>query len=197
MSPLTRRQALALGTGTVATSVVGCLGTIQGDNDSSEDIDGTGELGDPADSVEVRVTSSPYPQFMPRIVHITVGGTVTWYNEDGRHDVTAYHPDTHGPRRIPKSATPWSSQRLRLEGHTFERIFDVEGVYDYADTQHVCTSHEVTGGIGRVVVGWPDPAGETALQDPQPALPSRVQTGLEEFNEETISVLENGPKSPS
>ncbi|MFP9193117.1 cupredoxin domain-containing protein [Natronosalvus vescus] len=196
MSPLSRRRTLALtGTG-LASALAGCLGTLESNGNESEpsqSADGTGELGSPADAVEVRVTSTPYPQFMATIVHVTVGATVTWVNEDGRHDVTSYHPDTHGPQRIPDEAEPWASSQLRLEGHTFERTFDVEGVYDYADTRHVCTSHEVAGGIGRVVVGWPNPETEPGLTDPQPALPTRVQTGIDGFNVETKPVLEAGP----
>ncbi|MFP8958955.1 halocyanin [Natrialbaceae archaeon A-CW3] len=198
MSPLSRRRTLTLTGAGLATAVSGCLGTLESDRDgtnpdANQPVDGSGELGSPADAVEVRVTSSPYPQFMPTIVHVTVDGTVTWANDDGRHDVTSYHPDTYGPQRIPEDADPWASSQLRLEGDTFERTFDIEGVYDYVDTRHVCTSHEVAGGIGRVVVGWPDPETELGLAAPQPALPTRAQEGLERFNDETIPVLEAGP----
>ena len=192
MTPLSRRRVLSAAASGAAVGLVGCLG--DGASETTDDeAEDAGELGSPVEHVDVIVTSRPYPQFIPQIVHVEVGGTVTWSNEYGRHDVTSYHPDTHGPQRIPDDAEPWASDQLRREGDSFERTFDLEGVYDYADTRHVCTSHEVAGGIGRVVVGWPAPEGEVGLEDPQPALPGQARSGVERMNEETIPVLEAGP----
>lgn len=201
MTTFTRRRVLSTAASGAAVGLVGCLAdgtgseTADGDDgDRADDgADSAGELGSPVDHAEVIVTSTPFPQFVPRVVHVAVGGTVTWVNENGRHDVTSYHPDTHGPQRIPEDAEPWASDQLRREGDSFERTFDREGVYDYADTRHVCTSHEVAGGIGRVVVGWPDPDDEIGLTPPQPALPGQAQNGIETMNEETIPALEDGP----
>ncbi|SDR42358.1 cupredoxin domain-containing protein [Natronobacterium texcoconense] len=191
-TPITRRRLLQTTAAGTTLALAGCLSRPSDDRSDDED-DGTGELGSPTGGAEVVTTSTPYPQFDPWLVHVTVGGTVTWINEDGRHDVTSYHPDTHGPQRIPDEAEPWASDQLSREGDSFERTFDREGVYDYADTRHVCTSHEHVGAVGRVVVGWPDPDDEPALEEPQPALPTQAQNAFETLNEETRPVIEAGP----
>lgn len=187
--PLSRRRFLAGSAGLVAAGTLGgCLGSGPG---SSEDDGGL------PDRVEVVMTTTPTPMFDPRLAHVAVGGTVVWKLESGSHDTVAYHPDTYGPQRIPDGAEPWASPKLTGVGETFEHTFDRAGVYDYVDTEAVCISHEVAGNVGRVVVGWPDPDDEPAMQplseEEKADVPSRVQSAFEMFDEETRPVLEAGP----
>ncbi|QFU84105.1 halocyanin [Natronorubrum aibiense] len=151
--------------------------------------------------------------FAPHVVHIEEGGTVTWTLESGAHDTVAYHPDnadllpSASERRIPDGAQPWASEFLRTEGETFQRTFEEAGVYDY-----VCTvvehghgpergqgpyghhpTHESTGMVGRVIVGWPDPDSDAqpALRAPADELPEAARDELEGFNERTRTALEH------
>lgn len=137
------------------------------------------------------MTSRPTPKFEPRLVHVAVGGTVAWTHTSGDHDTTAYHPDTYGPNRIPPDGDPWASETLSAVGETYERTFDTPGVYDYVDTQAVCTAHEQIGNVGCVVVGYPEPNPETqpGLRPPQSELPSVARGRLEELNEQALSLL--------
>jgi len=50
----------------------------------------------------------------------------------------------------------------------------------------------VAGNVGRVVVGWPDPDTQPAMDPPPDRLPVRVVRALEMFNERTRPVLESG-----
>ncbi|EMA31173.1 halocyanin-like protein (copper-containing protein) 2 [Halobiforma lacisalsi AJ5] len=194
MTPVTRRTVLQASASAVGIALVGCLESTA-DRLGGAEGDGTGELGSPTDRITVTANSQPYPEFEPQIVHVVPGGTVEWLVETGRHDVTAYHEDGHGPHRTPNGVETWGSRRLTGVGSSYERTFDQEGVYDYVDTQQVCTSHEIAGNIGRVVVGWPDPDpdAEPAMADPQPGLPSQAARAIELFNEKTRPVLEAGP----
>ncbi|WP_265111549.1 cupredoxin domain-containing protein [Halosolutus halophilus] len=185
-----RSSALAIG-----VALGGCLedAADRSSGGGEQPPENAGELGTPAERITVTANSQPYPEFEPQIVHVAPGGTVEWLVETGRHDVTAYHEDGHGPHRTPDGVEPWGSDRMTGVGSEYERTFDREGVYDYVDTQQVCTSHEIAGNIGRVVVGWPDPDDEPAMADPQPELPSQAARAIEMFNEETRPVLQDGP----
>jgi len=177
-----RRTFVAASGGLVATALAGCTG---GSDDGLPD------------RVEVTMRTTPYPEFDPDLAHVGVGGTVIWTLESGTHDTVAYHPDTHPPLRIPESATPWESEKLRSVGDTFEHTFDREGVYDYVDTEAVCISHEVAGNVARVVVGWPDPDPESqpALRPPQDDLPGVARKHFQDLNEATFELLENRDQS--
>jgi plastocyanin len=201
---LSRRDVLATTAGTATAALAGCLGIgpDSGESDpeelpSTESAEDAGELGTPAETVTVTITSEPWPEFNPQIVHIGVGGTVEWLVETGRHDVTGYHEDNHPPHRTPDGVEPWGSDYLTGPGSSYERTFEVEGVYDYVDRQQVCISHEVAGNVGRVVVGWPDPDEEPAMQPLTEAeaeeVPPQVKSAFEEFEEKTRPVLESGP----
>lgn len=179
--PLSRRQFLAAGGGALVTGTLsGCLGS-----SSVTDVSAL------PSRVEVGMTSRPTPKFEPRLTHVAVGGTVVWVHESGDHDTTAYHPDTYGPNRTPPDADPWASETLSAVGETFERTFDTPGVYDYVDTQSVCTAHEQIGNVGTIVVGRPkpEPEAQPALRPPQSELPSVAQSRLEDLNEQTRSLL--------
>lgn len=118
--------------GAAAVALGGCLGdaAVAG-NDSAGNsegtgaiaVDGSGELGDPAETVEVRLQSYPTPAVDPNLVHVVPGGTVEWVGDGLRNTTTAYHSETNGPQRIPDSAEPWDSGLLRKDSrftHTFE-----------------------------------------------------------------------------
>ena len=110
-----------------------------------------------AATVDVRLVQTPEGNayFDPAGIHIAPGDTVRWVQVSGFHSITAYHPrnDDH-ELRIPESAEPWDSDILLAQypkqGATFERVFTVQGVYDY-----FCKPHEMAGMVGRVVVGEP------------------------------------------
>ncbi|WP_049925045.1 cupredoxin domain-containing protein [Halopiger goleimassiliensis] len=195
MTHVSRRTALRSAAIAVGVALGGCL---EGTTDRGSDGDGqppedAGALGTPAERTTVTANSQPHPKFEPQVVHVVEGGTVEWLVETGRHDVTGYHEDGHGPHRSPHGVDAWGSERLSGVGSSYEQTFEQAGVYDYVDTQQVCTSHEVAGNVGRVVVGWPDPDDEPAMADPQPELPTQVVRAIDLFNEETRPVLEDGP----
>lgn len=190
-----RRDVLRASAAGAGLLLAGCVSSGDTDEDVTEPDrpENAGELGVPAEFFEVTTTSRPFPEFQPQVVHLAVGGTVEWVVETGRHDVTAYHGESHPPHRMPSGLDPWGSEMLTGPGSTHKYTFEQEGIYDYVDTQQVCISHEVAGNVGRVVVGWPDPADEPAMAEPPAELPSRVRRALEQFNEQTRPVLEDGP----
>ncbi|MFC4437839.1 MULTISPECIES: cupredoxin domain-containing protein [Natrialbaceae] len=155
-------------------------------HDHSHDTDH--ELGQPQSEIEIEMTVNDSGEhFLPHVVHVEPGGTVEWVLESGSHDTVAYHPDTHGSQqRIPDDADPWESELLADGGETFERTFEVDGVYDY-----VCTPHEETGMVGTIVVGWPDPAEQPGLEPPADNLPDTAIEQLERYNEQVREFLEN------
>ena len=189
---VTRRKLLAAGAGTVSAAVAGCLGDVATgggqSGDTLESTDGTGELGVPATAVNVELSSRPVPTIEPAIVHIEPGGTVEWVGTGIRNAVAAYHPETHGPLRMPDAAEPWVSKML-YEEQTYAVTLETEGVYDYADTVVLCGTHESLGAIGRIVVGDPDLDAEPALQADPAALPGRAEAVAQEFNERCRAVL--------
>lgn len=194
--PLTRRDAIRAGTAAAGIALAGCLGGLTSDDGSEEpdEPENAGELGVPAKEFKVMTNSRPFPEFEPQVAHVSVGATVEWVVETGRHDVTAYHEQSHPPHRTTEGVEPWGSDLLTGPGSTYECTFETEGIYDYVDTQQVCVSHEVAGNVGRIVVGWPDPDGEPAMAEPQEELPTRVAKAIEQFNERTRPVLEDGPE---
>ncbi|MGM0389897.1 MAG: cupredoxin domain-containing protein [Natrinema limicola] len=217
----TRRRTLAATGSALAAGFAGCLEsndpqpTDAGDDSSGDhDHDTDHELGHPEARIDVTMESDDDTHhFAPHVVHIEEGRTVTWTLESGAHDTVAYHPDnaellpSASERRIPDGAQPWASELLRTEGETFERTFEEAGVYDY-----VCTvvehghgpergqgpyghhpTHESTGMVGRVIVGWPDPDSnaQPALRTPAAELPEAARDELEGFNERTRTALEH------
>lgn len=168
-------------------SVAGCLAL--GDEEISSDGDATGRPGDPTEYATVGIRADPWFKFEPNLVHLHPRGTVTWeVVDDYRHTVASYHPDTHRHQRIPEDAEPWHSGHLRHE-MTFEHTFELEGIYDYVDTRAMCASHEAIGGVGRVIVGWPDIEEEPAYQHDVGLLPSRAETIFRELDEESYELL--------
>lgn len=209
-----RRRLLTAGSGVLALGLAGCLGGDETEaeeaqngtdgsddaGDRSDDPDGDEhgdhdhspdhEVGQPVSEIQVGMGSNDAGRhFIPHVVHVEVGGTVEWVLESGTHDTIAYHPDAYGDQqRIPEDAEPWESGLLSDDGETFERTFDVEGVYDYA-----CTPHEKEGMVGTVVVGWPEPDGQPGLEPPADERPDAAIEQLERYNEQVRDALEAGP----
>ncbi|WP_328821441.1 halocyanin [Natronorubrum halalkaliphilum] len=143
------------------------------------------DLGDPKPYVEVELSSSGDEHVDPPVVHLVDGGTVEWVANDGDHEIAAYHPDSHGTQqRIPGDAEPWTSGEL-APGDSFDRIFDVEGVFDY-----VSTPYESEGAVGSIVVGWPDPDEAPALEEPVETYPDAAVDALEQRNDRVRDLLE-------
>jgi len=176
---------LALSGGATAVTLGGCLTEEMGESNETE---ATGELGEPAERVSIEATTEPNADFNPTIVHIRPGGTVEWVGLGRQNRAVAYHPRTHGPKRIPDDAEPWTSGILR-EGDTYEESFETEGIYDFADPTTFCSTHEAVGAVGRIVVGWPDLDSEPAMQHDPEELPSRAATVMSNCNEECKAVF--------
>ena len=146
--------------------------------------------------------------FVPHVVHIEQGGTVTWVLNSGVHDTVAYHPvngsilPSATQQRMPDGVDPWASDVYGTPGETFELTFEKEGIYDYS-----CTisghghrggghhgghrTHESTGMVGRVIVGDPplDAEVQPAMGLPSPELPYEARHELERFNDQTRTAL--------
>ncbi|WP_418285959.1 cupredoxin domain-containing protein [Halorubrum sp. DTA46] len=162
----TRRGLLVAAGVAGSAGLGGCLG-VAGDGDqvgtdesARTDPD---EAGDPTQPIDVAVeeptaeatVSMPGDhanRFGPQLVHVAVGGRVTWRNDDPDHD----HDVVSIGGRAPEDAAGWSTGLLET-GETSGRTFSEPGVYDY-----VCTPH-ASRMVGRVVVGTPDPETEPAL----------------------------------
>lgn len=158
----------------------------EADHDQAEGTDH--ELGDPRAETQVELLTDDGHHFRPHVVHVERGGTVTWSVVSGEHDTRSYHPDSRGDQqRIPDGTAPWASDPMGEEGDSFERTFETEGVYDYA-----CSPHEAMGMVGTVVVGWPDPGGEPALEPPSDDRPEAAVEQLEKLNEQVRIALEAG-----
>jgi plastocyanin len=111
------------------------------------------EAGDTADGVVM--VSARGSSFSPDLVEIEPGETVRWeVINSSPHSVIAYDG------RIPDGADPFASELLDV-GETFEHTFETEGIYDY-----FCEPHELSGMVGSVIVGDPDPADQPALTEP-------------------------------
>ena len=68
--------------------------------------------------------------YMPNVVTISVGGTVTWTNDDtAAHTVTSGTLEGGGPDGIFDSS-------IIMAGKTFEHTFDEAGTYDYFCVVH-------------------------------------------------------------
>lgn len=212
----TRRRFLTLTGATTAVGLAGCVGgeeeaeTEAEDHDDDEhdddhddmdddhdDMDNGDhehevehELGHPVAEITVEMMSMGGAEhFIPHVVHVEVGGTVTWELVDDleEHDVTAYHPLYDKPLRLTDEDEHWQSPTINQQGGTFERTFDVEGVYDY-----FCGPHYEDDMMGRVIVGNPhaDAEEHPALSPPEDELLDNEKEMIEMFNEMTMPVLE-------
>jgi plastocyanin len=99
--------------------------------------------------------------FDPIGIRIEPGQSIRWTNRDpgNAHTTTAYHPSLFDrPQRIPLRAKAWNSDYL-LPNESFAVTFTEPGVYDF-----YCIPHEHAGMVGRIIVGTPQPEGETSAE---------------------------------
>ncbi len=198
---LSRRKIIKIGGGTLALGLSGCIGTqnnqqqnqqptnnqdnMDDDMHREENMHGdeshAAESLDPTNEVRVdMVTTGNGHHFEPHIAWINKGGTVTWVNRSGMHTATAYHPENNSkPRRIPENVDPWDSGMKTEQGATFEKTFDVEGVYDY-----YCVPHEGVGMVGTIIVGPRDQElhGQHGMMPPQEGLPEGARQKIGDLN---------------
>lgn len=182
-----RRTVLKIAGSIGILSTAGCLDQADdytgeqesetGTNDHDDDHDRDSNVDEPVASAEVAMITDDGHHFDPHLVWVENGGTVTWTNESGSHTTTAYHPAHDKPQRIPDDAEPWDSGMHSEEGTTFERSFEVDGVYDY-----YCAPHEFRAMVGTVIVGDPDPHEQPGLESPQDEVPAEARDLLEELN---------------
>lgn len=171
----TRRRFAALAGSAVLTGTAGCVGsadeapadTDDPANEASPTPTGTeavtatgGDQTDDAAVVEM-VTDNEGTYFDPKGLLVDPGTTVRFLNASGSHGTSAYHPANEDrPLRIPEGAEPWASDLFTEPERGFEVTLAVAGVYDY-----YCPPHEVTGMVGRIVVG--EPQGGPATSAPE------------------------------
>lgn len=158
---LSRRQALILGGGAIATLTLP-----------------RALRAAPVEVIEMRGTArGERVWFDPRGLAAAPGSTIRFVNRDpgNSHTATAFHPAIlDRVRRIPKAAEPWDSDFL-LPGESFSVTLTAPGVYDF-----YCQPHEAMGMAGRIVIGtpetpgWEGPSADTADTDAvlRAALPS-------------------------
>jgi plastocyanin len=101
--------------------------------------------GDAVDIGMAGIANGSHVWFDPIGLHVPLGTTVIWRNQDAgnAHTATAY------PKRIPAGVYPWDSNYL-LPNETYGVLLTEAGVYDY-----FCRPHEAAGMVGRIVVGTP------------------------------------------
>lgn len=194
MTVARRRFLTAAGSSAFIAGSAGCLRLADdGSEDGSQDDEAAntpdhsheeGTDGPVSHADVAMLTAEDGHHFEPRVVWIETGGTVTWTNESGSHTTTAYHPEFDQPLRIPDGAEPWDSGMFSEEGKTFERTFEVEGIYDY-----FCIPHEHRGMIGSIIVGNPDPHDQPGLANPQEDLPDEAREVLATLNDQVNETL--------
>jgi len=186
MTDSTRRRFLRSATAASATAALaglaGCAGVLS-DDDQTTPVEYT--LPETAESVEVKMGPDGSNRNDPEIVHVEVGGTVTWTNVSRNHSATAYAPENDFPRRIPEGAASWDTGVLINSGESASHTFETPGVYDY-----YCTPHEPLGMVGTVVVGDPDPADQPGLEPPRDDRAGGSAAKLETLNAKVRSGLE-------
>jgi len=203
MTNLSRRRVLAMaGTG-IGAALAGCSGG-QATNGSgqgttttmatratgtkaSESEHGTNPyiptpVGDPADqqTVSMAMTVNGGHYFIPTIVWVTKGGTVTFVNSTGGHTATAYSSKNGKSDRIPDGATSFDSGLLHEPGATFKHTFDTPGIYDY-----YCKPHEPLGMVGKIIVGGPKDVDQEPAMGPPTSLPKDGKTFMQDLRKRT------------
>lgn len=140
-------------------------------------------LDGPVEHAEVTAVTEDGHHFLPHLVWVKSGGTVTWTNESGAHSVTSYHAANGKSGRVPENTPAWDSGTL-TDGEQFEQTFDTAGVYDY-----FCRPHGVAGMVGSVLVGHPDPHEQPGLEEPADDLPDAAARILTSLNERVNKAL--------
>jgi plastocyanin len=193
---LTRRSFLTAGSAAVAAGGAGCLESADTKSDDGGQDHDTADPHDHSHGEEVTgpgshadvamLTDEDGHYFAPHVVWVETGGTVTWTNESGSHTITAYHPGFDQPLRIPDTAEPWDSGMFSEDGVTFERQFEIDGVYDY-----FCIPHDYRAMVGTVIVGDPDPHDQPGLAEPQEELPEEARELFEKLNAQVHDALDH------
>lgn len=170
---LTRRKALVLGGGLLATLAAPRMA-----------------LAGAVEVIEMRGTArGERVWFAPHGLAVAPGARLRFVNRDpaNSHTATAYHPSNLGrPLRIPRGADPWDSSYL-LPEESFEVMLTVPGVYDY-----YCQPHEFGGMVGRVVVGAPGSPGWQPASEEAGDIPAKALAAFPSVN----AILSDGPFFP-
>ncbi|MDG5817827.1 plastocyanin/azurin family copper-binding protein [Natronococcus sp. A-GB7] len=171
-----RRRLVAVAGALLGTGLAGCVDDELGKDDPL--------IGDPEAHLEIELTDEDgEPRLDPPIAHVVDGGTVEWIAESGTHEVVAYHPETHrDQQRITEDSDPW--EREVAPSSRFDRVFDGEGVYDYA-----CRTHEDRGMVGTVLVGLPAPEEQPGLTHPSETYPDAASEALKRQNDRIREIL--------
>ena len=182
-----RRVLTTVGSSVLTAGIAGCLSGEANSDDSDRDHNHDHDETGPVSRAEVAMlTDEDGHRFEPYVVWIETGGTVTWTNRSGSHTTTAYHSEFDQPVRIPADADPWDSGMFTEEGESFEREFEIDGVYDY-----FCVPHDYRAMVGTVIVGNPDPHEQPGLEEPQDELPARAQELLAKLNDRAAEKLDH------
>lgn len=143
---ISRRQFLTVVTAVGASSITGCLGDGSGGEESSDETDIVNE-----ETSEVSMSGS---QFHPRNIHVDVGTTVTWVNEDSTdHTVT-------------NASDNWRFDETVTGGESVEYTFEDSGVYDVYCSFHGfenLTGMSMKIGVGEATIE--NPLGDTGGDD--------------------------------
>ena len=193
----TRRRLLASVAGTTLFSFAGCIGGIGGggDNDSHDgheektdgDHHGATVPDGPSESATVTMkTEDGKSHFVPHIVWVHGGGTVTFETESGNHTATAYHPENDSPRRVPEDAPAWDSGIVTADDGPYERTFEATGIHDF-----YCEPHHAQGMVGTVIVGEPENADQPGLSEPQQELPDDARSKIETLNDAVLEGVDS------
>jgi len=173
-----RRRALQATGGLLGAAALGGPGAAQtGGGTGTADGSGSQQGGPSPKRIGMYTSGDGRNFYTVPFRWVEPGTTVIWQLVQGSHSTTAYASANDRPHRIPEEAPGWDSGVASEPGATFERTFNVEGVYDYH-----CTPHESIGMVGRLVVGAPDPENEPALAEPPESLPATAREALSGLN---------------
>lgn len=121
--------------------------------------------------------------FVPSLVWIAPGGTVTWsVQSECRQRTVAYHPANDRPLRTPEDAEPWASPVMQGSG-TFEHVLERPGVYDAFGL------YETMGQVATVLVGRPSLDEQPAMRADGEDLPSAAREQLALHHEVVADLL--------
>lgn len=111
-------------------------------------LSGGSALAEPK-TVEVTMKQAPTSRFMPDVVNISVGDTVTWTNPAFVTHTVSFDPAlaaTASNVALPAGVAPFGSGDIE-EDQSYSHTFTVKGTYKY-----VCKYHEAMGMVGTVIV---------------------------------------------
>jgi len=171
---VSRRKVLATAGVLGAGSVAGCLGFLLDDDDDV----------DMEEHVDIAVGPGREDDFDPRLVHLEVGGTATFFHDSGNHDVTSFHEANDLPQRTPDGTDPFSD-RINNPGDELTISFDQEGVWDV-----VCVRHDRVGMAMKIVAGSPDLDAEPGMESAQQGLSSSLQDRINDLNAQARALFE-------